>query len=79
MGIKIGEIAKRSGVPVSTIRFYVKEGLLPFPEKVNKKMAYYDESCIKEDRGDPASQGEEVLSPGRHQKHPSPHGRWLYL
>jgi DNA-binding transcriptional MerR regulator len=46
MGIKIGEIAKRSGVPVSTIRFYVKEGLLPFPEKVNKKMAYYDESCI---------------------------------
>jgi DNA-binding transcriptional MerR regulator len=46
MGIKIGEIAKRSGVPVSTIRFYVKEGLLPSPEKVNKKMAYYDESCI---------------------------------
>jgi len=46
MRLKIGEIAKRSGVPVSTIRFYVKEGLLPFPEKVNKKMAYYDESCI---------------------------------
>jgi len=29
MGLKIGEIAKRSGVPISTIRFYVKEGLLP--------------------------------------------------
>jgi DNA-binding transcriptional MerR regulator len=46
MGFKIGEIAKRSGVPASTIRYYVKEGLLPSPEKVNKKMAYYDESCI---------------------------------
>ena len=46
MGIKIGEIARRSGVPISTIRFYVKEGLLPYPEKVNKKMAYYDEGCI---------------------------------
>ncbi len=46
MGLKIGEIAKRSGVPVSTIRYYVKEGLLPSPEKVNKKMAYYDETCI---------------------------------
>jgi DNA-binding transcriptional MerR regulator len=46
MGIKIGEIAKRSGVPISTIRFYVKEGLLPSPDKVNKKMAYYDEGCI---------------------------------
>jgi DNA-binding transcriptional MerR regulator len=46
MGIKVGQIAKRSGVPISTIRFYVKEGLLPSPEKVNKKMAYYDESCV---------------------------------
>jgi len=47
MGLKIGEISKKSGVPVSTIRYYVKEGLLPAPEKVNKKMAYYDEICIK--------------------------------
>jgi DNA-binding transcriptional MerR regulator len=46
MGLKIGEISKKSGVPVSTIRYYVKEGLLPAPEKVNKKMAYYDEICI---------------------------------
>lgn len=46
MGMKIGELAKKSGVPVSTIRYYVKEGLLPNPEKVNKKMSYYDEACI---------------------------------
>ncbi len=47
MGLKIGEIAKRSGVPASTIRYYVKEGLLPYPERINKKMAYYDEACIR--------------------------------
>jgi len=46
MGLKIGEIAKKSGVPPSTIRYYVRQGLLPEPDKVNKSMAYYDESCI---------------------------------
>lgn len=46
MKVKISEIAKKSGVPLSSIRYYVREGLLPPPEKVNKKMAYYDEGCI---------------------------------
>lgn len=46
MKLKIGEIAKRSHVPASTIRYYVGEGLLPRPEKANEKMAYYDEACI---------------------------------
>ncbi len=47
MNLKIGEIAKRSGVPASTIRYYVREGLLPKPHKTNEKMAYYDESCVE--------------------------------
>lgn len=47
MGLKIGEIAKKSGVPPSTIRYYVRQGLLPEPDKVNKSMAYYDEGCIE--------------------------------
>ena len=47
MEIKIGEIAKRSGVPPSTIRYYVRQGLLPEPNKVNKSMAYYDERCVE--------------------------------
>jgi DNA-binding transcriptional MerR regulator len=47
MKLKIGEIAKRSGVRASTIRYYVQEGLLPKPEKANEKMAYYNESCIE--------------------------------
>jgi DNA-binding transcriptional MerR regulator len=46
MKLKIGEIAKRSNIPASTIRYYVREGLLPKPEKANEKMAYYDEACI---------------------------------
>jgi len=46
MKLKIGEIAKRSRIPASTIRYYVAEGLLPRPEKTNEKMAYYDEACI---------------------------------
>jgi len=44
---KIGEIAKQSGVQPSTIRYYVRQGLLPEPNKVNKSMAYYDESCVE--------------------------------
>ena len=47
MGLKIGEIAKKSGVPPSTIRYYVRQGLLPEPVKVNKSMAYYEEDCIE--------------------------------
>jgi len=47
MKLKIGEIAKRSSVRASTIRYYVQEGLLPKPEKANEKMAYYNESCIE--------------------------------
>lgn len=47
MELKIGEIAKKSGVPPSTIRYYVRQGLLPKPTKVNKSMAYYDDGCIE--------------------------------
>ena len=46
MPLKISELEKITGLPQSTIRYYVKEGLLPKPEKINKSMAYYDESCI---------------------------------
>jgi DNA-binding transcriptional MerR regulator len=47
MGTKIGNIAKQSGIPATTIRYYVKEGLLPTPVKINKKMGHYDESCVE--------------------------------
>jgi DNA-binding transcriptional MerR regulator len=47
MKLKIGEISRRSNIPASTIRYYVREGLLPKPEKANEKMAYYDEACVE--------------------------------
>jgi DNA-binding transcriptional MerR regulator len=45
-GLKISELSKRTGVPKSTILYYVKKGLLPEPVKTSPNMAWYDESCI---------------------------------
>ncbi len=45
--IKIQELATRTGVSKPTIHFYVEKGLLPRPHKVNRTMAYYDESCVE--------------------------------
>lgn len=41
--MRIGELAARSGVSVATIKFYIREGLLPPPPvKTGRTMAYYD-------------------------------------
>jgi len=47
MNVKIGDISKQSGLPASTIRFYVREGLLPAPVKINKKLSHYDDACVE--------------------------------
>jgi DNA-binding transcriptional MerR regulator len=39
--LKISELAERSGVPVATVRHYLREGLLPEPVKTSRNMAYY--------------------------------------
>jgi DNA-binding transcriptional MerR regulator len=39
--LKIGELAEASGVPVPTIKHYLREGLLPEPVKTSRNMAYY--------------------------------------
>jgi DNA-binding transcriptional MerR regulator len=39
--LKISELSERSGVPVATIRHYVREGLLPEPVRTSRNMAYY--------------------------------------
>ena len=38
---RMGELAEASGVPVATIRHYLREGLLPEPVKTSRNMAYY--------------------------------------
>ena len=47
MGLRIGELSKRTGVPISTIRYYASLGLLPVPEKIGKLLSHYDERCIQ--------------------------------
>ena len=45
--MKIGELEKRSGLPRSTIHFYVREGILQAPVRTGKTMAYYDDSHLE--------------------------------
>ncbi len=44
--MRISELVQRSGVPRSTIHFYLREGLLHQPIKTGKTMGYYDESHL---------------------------------
>ena len=44
--MRISELANRSGVPRSTIHFYLRKGLLHAPVKTGHTMAYYDESHL---------------------------------
>ena len=43
MPIKIGELAKRTGATVETIRYYEKEGLLPEPSRSTGNYRLYNE------------------------------------
>ena len=45
--MKIGQLVNRSGVPATTIHYYVKEGILNAPEKINKRISLYDETLIE--------------------------------
>jgi MerR family transcriptional regulator, redox-sensitive transcriptional activator SoxR len=38
--LTIGELAKRSRTPATTIRYYEREGLLPTPERLNGRRRY---------------------------------------
>ncbi len=44
--MKIGELAKATGTNVSTINFYIKEGLIQAASKTSPNMAYYHTDCI---------------------------------
>lgn len=45
--VKIGELAKASGVNVSTLKFYVKEGLLRPVLKTGRNMSWYDPDAVQ--------------------------------
>ena len=46
--LRIGELANQAGVSVSTIKYYIREGLLPPPPlKTGRTMGYYDEAYLE--------------------------------
>jgi DNA-binding transcriptional MerR regulator len=46
MSLKMKHLMEETGESKSTILFYIKEGLLPQPEKPKPNLHLYDESCI---------------------------------
>jgi DNA-binding transcriptional MerR regulator len=50
MNMKIGELAQRTGIPASTIRYYEKEGLLPKAQRgINGYRVYQDNALERLD------------------------------
>ncbi len=45
--MKMSQLAASSGLTVSTIKFYMSQGLLPRPRKSKPNVAYYDEAFLK--------------------------------
>lgn len=45
--MKMSQLAETSGMTVSTIKFYLSQGLLPRPSKAKPNVAYYDEAFYK--------------------------------
>src|SRR5215471_15162045 len=45
--LKVGQLAQASGVSIATIKFYLREGLLPRPTlKTSRNMAWYDRAFV---------------------------------
>jgi AcrR family transcriptional regulator len=47
MEMRIKELEEKSGIPRTTIHFYLRHGLLHPPQKTGRTMAYYDETHIQ--------------------------------
>lgn len=45
--LRIGEVARRAGVPTATVKHYVREGLLPVAKKTFRNMAYYSPEAVE--------------------------------
>ena len=45
--MKIGELAAAAGLPVETVRFYEKQGLLPAPHRRENNYRRYDEGALQ--------------------------------
>ena len=46
-GLRMNQLMAATGLPKSTLLYYVEQGLLPQPVKTSPNMAYYDEACVE--------------------------------
>ncbi|MDQ3615278.1 MAG: MerR family transcriptional regulator [Actinomycetota bacterium] len=46
-GMWISELSRLSGLPIATIKFYLRDGLLPAGEAVGATRAHYDDSHVR--------------------------------
>lgn len=46
-GLRMKELMEATGLPKSTILFYLEQGLLPKPVKTSRNMAYYPPECME--------------------------------
>lgn len=44
--LKMSVFAERAGVPIPTVKHYLREGLLPEPVRTSRNMAYYDATLV---------------------------------
>jgi DNA-binding transcriptional MerR regulator len=45
--MQVSELAATTGVPVATIKYYLREGLLPAGRKVSERLSDYDDSHVR--------------------------------
>ncbi|MET0133237.1 MAG: MerR family transcriptional regulator [Kibdelosporangium sp.] len=45
--MRMAELSRRAGVPVPTIKYYLREGLLPPGERTSPNQAFYDEQHVR--------------------------------
>lgn len=45
--LKIGDLARRSGVPMATLKFYLREGLIAPVRKTGRTMAWYHPATVE--------------------------------
>ena len=45
--LKIGEVSRLSGVPMATLKFYLREGLIKPARKSGRTMAWYDPAVVE--------------------------------
>ena len=59
--VRIGELARRSGVPMATLKFYLREGLISPARKTGRTMSWYDPALVDRLRGIKELQEDQFL------------------